>query len=212
MPLKLGAIPTLDDGTYIGVWAKTEIYASPEAIAKVLGDIPNYLNVYQDLEKVSVVQTDPTDTVIDWMFSGPLGTKTKYQTVQKLSNFTPKRSALIYGLKKSDKVTASDGIIFIQEESGTSYYLSIDFFNADWGGLAKLFTGTIWKETCVSTAKTTFIIKYLAENSKEEAPVKQVKLNRANGYDSEMVSQICSEMENRKKQKEFEKQILEILD
>jgi hypothetical protein len=168
--------------------------------------------VYENLEEVDEVLSENGNSVIDWTFSGPLGTRTTYQTVQSINTFGAGRSGLLYGLKKSEKVTVADGIILLSEKSGVTTYYSVDFFNADWGGIAKLFKGTIWSETCESTAKAVFKIKYLAEHSKDVPPVKKVTLKKSNGYDSEIVDQICSEMKNRKKQKEFEKQILEILD
>lgn len=211
MPLQLGAIPTEGDDTYLGIWAKTEIHAGQEDVLKILKDVSNYRYIYPDAKKITVIQDDKNGTVIDWAFGGPFGITTHYETVQSTKKFDPVRGGQIYGLKKIGKVTASDGLTFLQEVEGTSYYVSVDFFNASWGGLAKLFATKIWKETCDSTAKTTFLIKAMSERLKKGQAPKKIELTGANGYDSEKISRICSEMADRKSHKGFDDQISDIL-
>ncbi len=199
--VKLSAIPSPDDGTYVGIEAVTSISASLDQTIKVLSDIKNYKAIYPDLELIEEIQSQNIDHVIHWKFGGPLGTHTVYDTVQRIRQIGKDKAALIYRLSKSEEVLDADGVIFLEEHEGITKYLSIDFFNAKWGIAGTLFKNKIWSTACENTGKATVNIRGAAESSK-----------KITGHDSEKVLVNCGAMENRKTQEGFEKLSANIFD
>jgi hypothetical protein len=157
--LSLEGIRTEGDKTYVGILAKTFVKSSINDLIKVLQEIGAYQKIYPDLDEVSFKADPSNDFEIHWAFSGPMGTHTIYDTVQRVQRVGPSRGALIYQLKKSDDVIETDGLIFLQESGKNSKYLSVDFFNAKWGIAGSFFKNKIWETTFDNTQKATLAIK-----------------------------------------------------
>ncbi len=207
-------IPTAEDATYVGILSQINIDAPLKEVRAVLADISNYVHIYQGLDKVETKATTKDDSVIYWVFSGPLGTKTKYTTVQHLGSLTPQKGFLFYQLKESPDVTVADGAMFLEEKEGKTKFMSIDFFNAHWGTIGSLFKTEIWRETCYSTAKFAFALKKMSELKalKGEELFKKIAAKSENGYDPKLVSSYCEKMRDRKNYKAFERLVDEIVD
>ncbi len=212
--LTVQPIPTADDATYVGILSQIIIEAPLKEVRAVLADTSNYVHIYQDLDKVETKATTKDDNLIAWVFSGPLGTKTKYTTVQHLGTLTPQKSFLFYQLKESPDVTVADGAMFLEEKDGKTKFMSVDFFNAHWGTIGSMFKTEIWRETCYSTAKFAFALKKMSElkTLKGEELLKKIAAKSENGYDPKVVSSYCEKMRDRKNYKAFEKLVDEIVD
>jgi hypothetical protein len=199
--LLLQTIPTLKDSTYLGIMAKTTIGSKLANVVKILIDVGGYKSIYPDLDEVSFKKVEAADFEIHWKFSGPMGSHTVYDTLQRVSEFDKSKGDLVYQLKKSDDVLDSDGFILLEEKDGLTKYISVDFFNAKWGIAGSLFKGKIWETTFDSTKKATLAIKSQAE-----------KIQNSNDSHPEKVLVNYVGLDDREKQKTFENLEPEIFD
>ncbi|MDZ4677962.1 MAG: matrixin family metalloprotease [Oligoflexia bacterium] len=204
-------IPTPGNDTYIGLYAKILIPAKLTTVIEVLKDTLNYINVYEDIHDIKLLEAKDDDTQLHWAFKGPMGTKTKYQTVQRIKLINNTKAVLIYGFAESEDLSAADGIILLQEKNNKTELISFDFFDADWGMLAKLFKSEIWKESCISNSKTNFTIRDLSAHI-ERGEKKTNYIKKFSAPDLNKAKQYCHKTVDRANQKTFETLILDILD
>jgi hypothetical protein len=203
--INMTGIQTPGDDTYVGIMAKTQISADLPHMLAILKNIKEYVSIYPDLDKVDLLKNEVskifTDQQIYWKFSGPLGTHTIYETIQRVIKIDDKRAALIYQLTKSDDVLDSDGFVFLEEDAkGKTKYLSVDFFNAKWGIAGTFFKDKIWSTTCENTSKAT------------KALMQKAQISQLPGASAEKVLMKCPDMANRKTLEAFEKISSNILD
>ena len=173
------SIRTIGDKTYIGLLAKTLINAKLADVLSVLQNIDQYKKIYPGLDEISFVPAQNDQFDIHWKFSGPMGTHTVYNTIQKITKLGAFKAFLIYHLKNSKDVLETDGFVFLQETNGKTEYVSVDFFNAKWGLAATFFEETIWKTSFDNTQKATLAIKNEAEKISKpgEAATQKVSVN-----------------------------------
>jgi hypothetical protein len=197
--MKIQSIKTTGDKTYVGILAKALIKAKLENVLSVLKNIDAYKKIYPGLDEISFVGGQDDKTDIHWKFSGPMGTHTVYNTIQRVIEVTPNKALLVYRLKDSKDVRETDGFIFLQESNGLTKYLSVDFFNANWGLAGTFFEDTIWKTSFDNTQKASLAIKSEAE-----------KLSNPKETEAQKVSVSFIGLDDRAKQKTFENLASEI--
>ncbi|MGZ3698944.1 MAG: hypothetical protein ACXWP5_12495, partial [Bdellovibrionota bacterium] len=129
-----------------------------EAILALLRDESQFAEIYPELYRAAIPHRDPTSDVVDWIYRGPMGIKTRYTTRQEAKMVTPERGFFLYSLEDSPDVLVASGAILVERQGEITRFISIDFFNAKWGFLAKLFRERLWVDSCRATATTTRVL------------------------------------------------------
>jgi hypothetical protein len=161
------AFETPGNGLYIGMLQVLWIHAKLEAVESVIDDFKNYQNLFVDFKDIHVASSENNKILTSWEQYSPvfLAPNVRYQMIYLINKISPKKKIYRYGLKESNYLKVSDGVIVIEETApGVTRLVEYDFFDSDWG-LAKAFgTKKIWMESLRGNVLTDIAIKLKAEN------------------------------------------------
>ena len=167
--ISLNCYTTSDDKYYIGLFHGVLINDTLKNVANVLEDFANYSRVFHGVEEAKIVKkSDENNLIVQFEDKAPAFflPNTRYQmfyTIERNESRQLYKYHLSNLLKQND-LLFSDGLIFLKEDHGKTFYYELDFFKAKWGIAEKLASSKIWPESIKELVISDFELKLKVEN------------------------------------------------
>ncbi len=166
--LKLRAFEVVKGSLYLGLEQQQVITAPLSAVAAVLDNVDQYVELFEGFASVRRVKESETQWVLAWEQTIPIFflPNEKYETYYFVDQPTPLRKVYRYQLKQQDgRIRFNDGLIVLEAlDSQRTLYTEVDYVDADWGPLKVLGDSRIWKESVEGLALSDFAIRLKSEH------------------------------------------------
>ena len=167
-----------EDKYYIGLFHGLLINDSLKNVASVLEDFSNYPRVFNGVEESGIVKkNNENNIVVQFEDKAPIFflPNTRYQMFYSIERNGGDRQIYRYHLSnvlKQNDILFSDGLIFLKENHGKTFFYELDFFKAKWGMAEKLASSKIWPESVKELILSDFELKIKVEN--KELSLKEI--------------------------------------
>ena len=167
IPLK--CFSSLNDKYYIGLFHGLVINESVKNVANILEDFSNYPQIFHTVVESNISKKiNENNLIVQFEDKAPAFflPNTKYEMFYSIERIADKRLYkyhLSSQLKQND-IIFSDGLIFLNEVQGKTYFYELDFFKADWGLVEKMASAKIWPESVHELVWSDYELKLKAEN------------------------------------------------
>jgi len=167
--ISLNCYTSSDDKYYIGLFHGVIINDSLKNVASVLEDFGNYSHVFHGVDEARIVKkSDEFNMIVQFEDKAPAFflPNTRYQMFYKIEKNGSKQLYKYHlsDLLKQNDLLFSDGLIFLKEDHGKTFYYELDFFKAKWGIAEKLASSKIWPESVKELVISDFELKIKVEN------------------------------------------------
>ena len=158
-----------EDKYYIGLLHGLIIDNPLKAVVEILDDFGNYAHVFHGVALSRIEKKiDENNLIVHFEDKAPVFflPNTSYQmfySIEKKDNQQLYKYHLSNLLKQND-IVFSDGIIFLNEHNGKTYFYEMDFFKAHWGVAEKLAGSKIWSGAIEELLLSDLELKIKVEN------------------------------------------------
>lgn len=164
--LILDALRSEDDPFRVGIHQVMLIHASVAEVASALAKVEDYAKLFPDLVSTRLIEATPTTWLTEWVQAPPVFfmPRTKYRLSYVLGEGGEGVKTYRYQLLAGESLTESDGFIVLEPLGAYTFFVEVDFFNANWGIAKSLGGDQIWKHALESTLISDLALALRVEN------------------------------------------------
>jgi hypothetical protein len=165
-PIEIHCVTTPGNHLFIGIVQEMMINASADDVSRIIDDYANYVNLFEDLEKVTVSGKPGNSFSVYTLQKPPVFFLSKVSfTVNYFFDNDSGTKKYLYKLKESKKIKTSDGVTkIIPVSADKCYFYEIDFIDIDWGGIGGIAPNTVWEKFVEGVIISDLSVKIKAEN------------------------------------------------
>jgi hypothetical protein len=166
--IMVDALRSGDDPFRVGIHQMMLIHASVAEVATALAKVEDYVRLFPDLVSTQLIEATPTSWLTEWVQAPPVFfmPKTKYRLKYVLGDREGGLKTYRYQLQSGESLTESDGFIVLEPMGAYTFFVEVDFFNANWGIAKSLGGEQIWKHSLESTLISDLALALRVENPK----------------------------------------------